>query len=75
MFCPYLYKGLGPRFIKNFIDNILTKEGYKTIVVDPDPTNTVAIRCYEKVGFKKIGTYQSPWGPALVMIYNNINPQ
>lgn len=70
----YLYKGFGPRFIKAFIDNILMKEDYKTIVVDPDPTNTAAIRCYEKVGFKRLGQFQAPWGPALIMIYSNANP-
>lgn len=65
----YLYKGLGPLFIKQFIDDLITKDPNLTIIVDPDPINPIAIRCYEKVGFKKLGEFQAPWGPALVMIY------
>ncbi|MCF7799992.1 acetyltransferase [Candidatus Babeliales bacterium] len=42
------------------------------VVVDPDPENKAAIRCYEKIGFKKIGEFQAPWGPALVMVYKKI---
>lgn len=65
----YLYKGFGPLFIKKFIDDLITKDPNLTIIVDPDPTNAAAIRCYEKVGFKKLGEFQAPWGPALVMGY------
>lgn len=66
----YLGKGIGTLFIKAFVANLVAKDKTVTIVVDPDPTNAVAIRCYEKVGFKKIGVYQAPWGPALIMIYH-----
>ncbi len=66
----YLYKGFGPLFIKQFVDDLIAKDPALTVIVDPDPTNTVAIRCYEKVGFKQLGVYQAPWGPALVMEYS-----
>lgn len=65
----YLYKGIGTLFIKEFVDMCMMKDKNLTIIVDPEPTNTAAIKCYEKVGFKKLGTYQAPWGPALVMMY------
>ncbi len=65
----YLNKGIGTLFIKEFVKNLIAKDKTLTIVVDPDPTNAAAIRCYEKVGFKKLGEYQAPWGPALVMSY------
>ena len=66
----YLYKGFGPLFIKQFVDDLIAKDPSITVVVDPDPTNSVAIRCYEKVGFKQLGVYQAPWGPALVMTHS-----
>lgn len=66
----YLYKGFGPLFIKQFVDDLIAKDPSITIIVDPDPTNSVAIRCYEKVGFKRFGVYQAPWGPALVMTHS-----
>jgi aminoglycoside 6'-N-acetyltransferase len=66
----YLGKGIGTLFIKKFVENLIAKDGSLTIVVDPDPTNAAAIRCYEKVGFKKHGEYQAPWGPALLMVYS-----
>ena len=71
----YLGKGFGTLFIKEFIRYLFAKEGGDiTIIVDPDPTNIAAIKCYEKVGFKKLsfiklGIYEAPWGPALVMSY------
>lgn len=68
----YLGKGYGTLFIKEFI-NYLTHTldpRITTIIVDPEPTNYAAIRCYEKVGFKSVGTYTTPWGPALLMRYN-----
>jgi len=65
----YLGKGFGTLFIKAFVANLVAKDKAVTIVVDPDPTNGAAIRCYEKVGFKKVGVYEAPWGPALIMIY------
>ena len=66
----YLYKGIGPLFIKEFIQDIIFKKDKSvTVVIDPDPTNIAAIKCYQKVGFKELGTHQAPWGPALVMVY------
>lgn len=71
----YLYKGIGQIMIKEFMQLLMTSESTasshspQAFIVDPDPTNRAAIRCYEKVGFKKLGEYQAPWGHALVMVY------
>lgn len=65
----YLGKVIGTLFIKDFVKELIEKDNTLTIIVDPDPTNIAAIRCYEKVGFKRLGEYQAPWGPALVMTY------
>lgn len=64
-------KGYGPVLLKAFIAYL--KEhipDLKTVIVDPDPTNSIAIRCYEKAGFVQVGTYQAPWDSALLMRYD-----
>ena len=61
-------KGLGSQFIKEFIETILFTENIDAVIVDPDPTNKAAIRCYEKINFTLLGEFQAPWGPAQVMI-------
>lgn len=67
----YLHKGYGTIFIKLFLNHIKSIEPIvTTIIVDPDPTNYAAIRCYEKVGFKNIGTYNAPWGKVVIMRYD-----
>jgi aminoglycoside 6'-N-acetyltransferase len=67
----YLHKGYGTQFIKAFIDYLRTIEPtMTTIIVDPEPTNLAAIRCYEKVGFKRVIEYDTPYGPALLMRYD-----
>ena len=65
----YLGKGFGTLFIKSFVKDLVAKDSAVTVIVDPDPTNAAAIRCYEKVGFKCMGEYQASWGPALLMVY------
>lgn len=68
-------KGYGCRFIKEFIVYLATHETKEipAIIVDPDPANIAAIRCYEKVGFKGIGTYETPQGPVLFMRYDIVS--
>ena len=67
----YIGKGVGTRMIKEFITYLSTIEPkVTTIIVDPEPENRAAIRCYEKVGFKKVGVYELSWGPALLMRYD-----
>jgi len=67
----YLHKGYGTQFIKAFIEYLRTIEPHiTTIIVDPDPTNIAAVRCYEKVGFKHVTEYDTPYGRALLMRYD-----
>src|SRR5581483_6612023 len=68
----YLGKGYGTLFIKEFITYLTTvlAPGTTTIIVDPEPANSAAIKCYKKVGFKEVGEFTTPFGPALLMRYN-----
>jgi RimJ/RimL family protein N-acetyltransferase len=68
----YLGKGYGTLFIKQFIRDLITTLAptITTIIVDPDPKNHIAIRCYEKVGFKQVGIFKVSDGSALLMRYD-----
>lgn len=66
----YLGKGFGTLMVKEFIQYFRSQEpSATTLIVDPDPANVVAIRCYEKTGFSRMGNFDAPWGPALLMTY------
>jgi len=45
----------------------LFEEGAPRVIVDPNPANAAAIRCYEKVGFRRLGPIQTPDGEMLLM--------
>lgn len=67
----YVGKGYGTFFIKQFINELQKIEPtVTTVIVDPDPENAAAIRCYEKVGFTKVGVYDVPGGKHLLMRYD-----
>jgi aminoglycoside 6'-N-acetyltransferase len=38
------------------------------VVTDPDPDNGQAVRAYEKAGFEKGRTVDTPDGPTLLMV-------
>jgi RimJ/RimL family protein N-acetyltransferase len=78
----YLGKGYGTHLVKEFIQFVQKIEPHcTTIIIDPAVDNHRAIRCYEKVGFKIVGTYITPYGPTgegpgpiLLMMYNFPTP-
>jgi aminoglycoside 6'-N-acetyltransferase len=64
----YLGKGYGTNMIIAFIEYLRKIEPMiTTVIVDPEPENTVAIKCYKKVGFEEIGEFKTPYGKALLM--------
>jgi aminoglycoside 6'-N-acetyltransferase len=62
-------RGHGSALIRAFVGARL-REGAPRIVTDPDPTNTRAVRAYEKAGFERAGMVDTPDGPALLMVRN-----
>ena len=67
----YLGKGYGTLMIKEFITYLFStlEPTINMIIVDPQPENIAAIKCYEKIGFTHMGTYKNPWGLAVLMKY------
>ena len=67
----YIGKGVGTKMIKAFIEYLRKIEpNTTTLIVDPEPANAVAIRCYEKVGFERGGIYETAHGSCLLMRYD-----
>ena len=67
----YLHKGYGTLFIKQFFKELeILEPNITAIILDTDPENIAAIRCYEKVGFVPVCTYENPWGTSLFMRYD-----
>jgi RimJ/RimL family protein N-acetyltransferase len=63
-----LSRGFGSSALRAFVER-LTGEGYRTIIIDPDPANKRAVRAYEKAGFRAIPTLLGRTGDALIMQY------
>jgi aminoglycoside 6'-N-acetyltransferase len=60
-------RGHGSALIRIFTERLL-EAGTPRVVTDPDPTNTRAIRAYEKAGFHKDRLVDTPEGRALLMV-------
>ncbi|MDR0511496.1 MAG: GNAT family N-acetyltransferase [Treponema sp.] len=57
----YIHKGLGSIIIKKFLKEIIFKDiGIDKCIICPELKNSIAIKSYEKAGFKYIRTTQIP---------------
>jgi RimJ/RimL family protein N-acetyltransferase len=63
-----LSRGVGSTALRAFAER-LTAQGHRTIVIDPDPDNTRAVRAYEKAGFRPIPRLLGKTGDVLIMQY------
>jgi aminoglycoside 6'-N-acetyltransferase-1b len=63
-----LGQGLGTRMVTAFVRKLFEDPSVTRVQTDPDPANSRAIRCYEKAGFRRVGTIVTPDGPALLMV-------
>jgi aminoglycoside 6'-N-acetyltransferase len=53
----YVHKGLGSIIIRCFLKEIVfSKENVAACIADPQVDNTIAIRCYQKAGFRYLRT-------------------
>lgn len=50
----YWDKGIGTKFMKLVLQYLTKENNAEIVILDPHADNLRAIRCYEKVGFKKI---------------------
>jgi AacA4 family aminoglycoside N(6')-acetyltransferase len=63
-----LDQGLGTRLVQALLNHLFADRSVTQVQVDPAPENARAIRCYEKAGFQRIKTVQTPDGLAVYML-------
>lgn len=70
-----LSQGIGSGALRTFAE-WLAQQGHRTIVIDPDTTNTRAVRAYEKAGFRAIPHLLGRTGDTLLMqfVLNEASP-
>lgn len=57
----YQRQGFGPLMIRRTLHNVVFADPATNLcIIDPDPTNVVAIRAYEKAGFRHVKTIEPP---------------
>jgi aminoglycoside 6'-N-acetyltransferase-1b len=62
-----LRQGLGARMVRAFVAELFADPSVTRVQADPSPLNARAIRCYEKVGFRRVREVVTPDGPAVLM--------
>jgi AacA4 family aminoglycoside N(6')-acetyltransferase len=63
-----LNKGLGTILVRTLVETLFADPAVTKIQTDPSPSNSRAIRCYEKAGFVQQGVITTPDGPAVYMV-------
>ena len=64
----HLGRGLGTQLVCALVRMLFENPAVTRIQTDPAPDNGRAIRCYEKAGFRRMGTIVTPDGPAIYML-------
>ena len=57
----FLHRGLGASIIRQFLNDIVfANPAVETCIIDPSASNRIAIRAYEKAGFRFFGRVTNP---------------
>ena len=57
----YQGRGLGTDAVRTLARHLVDDRGHVRLTIDPAAHNERAIRCYEKVGFKRVGVLRRYW--------------
>jgi aminoglycoside 6'-N-acetyltransferase len=52
-------RGLGTEAVRQAVSHVIGELGHHRVTIDPAAANAVAIRAYEKVGFRRVGVMRS----------------
>jgi RimJ/RimL family protein N-acetyltransferase len=66
-----LSQGIGSTVLRRFVAELRAR-GFSTIIIDPDPANSRAIRAYEKAGFRAVPHLQGKTADVLLMQHHEI---
>ena len=61
---PYHGHGLGTDAVRTMARHLIGDRGHHRLTIDPAAHNERAIRCYEKVGFRRVGVLREYWRDA-----------
>jgi aminoglycoside 6'-N-acetyltransferase len=54
-------QGLGADAVRTLAGHLIENRGHHRITIDPAAANERAIRCYERVGFRRVGIMRRYW--------------
>jgi len=54
-------RGHGPDAIRTLAAHLIDERGHHRLTIDPAAANERAIRCYERVGFRRVGIMRRYW--------------
>jgi aminoglycoside 6'-N-acetyltransferase len=54
-------RGLGTDATTTLVRHLVEDRGHHRVTIDPASDNGPAIRCYEKVGFRRVGVMHAAW--------------
>ncbi len=54
-------RGLGAEALRTVIRHLLEDRGHHRLTIDPAAANEAAVRCYESVGFRRVGVMRAYW--------------
>lgn len=54
-------RGLGTDAVRTMARHLIDDRGHRRLTIDPAAHNERAIRCYEKVGFRRVGIMREYW--------------
>jgi aminoglycoside 6'-N-acetyltransferase len=58
---PFQGRALGTDAVRTLARHLVRDRGHHRLVIDPAAHNQRAIRCYEKVGFRRVGVMREYW--------------
>jgi aminoglycoside 6'-N-acetyltransferase len=58
---PFQDRGLGTDAVRTLARYLIGERGHHRLTIDPAAHNERAIRCYEKVGFRRVGVMREYW--------------
>ena len=58
---PFQDRGLGTDTVRTMARYLIEERGHHRLTIDPAAANERAIRCYEKVGFRRVGIMREYW--------------
>jgi aminoglycoside 6'-N-acetyltransferase len=61
---PFQGHGLGTDAVRTIVLHLVRDRGHHRVTIDPAAENVAAIRCYERVGFRRVGVLHEYWRDA-----------